>query len=111
MSSSQLDIDKLIATRAEARDQPLFHARQHRNRTRPVSSHARTLVAQGHINVEKITTRPYIVGPANVEMRIYTDRAEFLADLHRDVWRNIADFLTGGPRNRSSAIQRECADA
>ena len=34
------------------------------------------LIAHGHINIEKITTKPYSVGPANVEIRVYTDRAE-----------------------------------
>jgi hypothetical protein len=55
------------------------------------------LVARGHINVEKITTKPYAVGPANVEIRVYTDRAE--------LW-PISIGMYGGTLQISSRVDR-----
>jgi hypothetical protein len=55
------------------------------------------LVARGHINIEKITTKPYAVGPANVEIRVYTDRAE--------LW-PISIGMYGGTLQLSSRIDR-----
>ena len=55
------------------------------------------LVAQGHINIEKITTKPYTVGPANVEIRVYTDRAE--------LW-PISIGMYGGTLQISSRVDR-----
>jgi len=55
------------------------------------------LVARGHINVEKITTKPYTVGPANVEIRVYTDRAE--------LW-PISIGMYGGTLQISSRVDR-----
>lgn len=55
------------------------------------------LVARGHINVEKITTKPYAVGPANVEIRVFTDRAE--------LW-PISIGMYGGTLQLSSRIDR-----
>ena len=55
------------------------------------------LVARGHINIEKITTKPYSVGPANVEIRVYTDRAE--------LW-PISIGMYGGTLQLSSRIDR-----
>ncbi len=55
------------------------------------------LVAHGHINIEKITTKPYEVGPANVEIRVYTDRAE--------LW-PISIGMYGGTLQLSSRIDR-----
>jgi hypothetical protein len=93
MSASQLDIDKLIAvagggstSTASAPAKPS-----------PPPSGPSTLMAQGHINVEKITTKPYTVGPANVEMRIFTDRAELFP---------ITIGMYGGTLQISSRVDR-----
>jgi hypothetical protein len=94
MSASELDIDKLMAavggesigpspTPAKAGDPP---------RAGPSE-----LVARGHMNVEKITTKPYTVGPANVEIRVYTDRAE--------LW-PISIGMYGGTLQISSRVDR-----
>src|SRR5882672_6805371 len=93
MSASELDIDKLMtavggesigpsAAPAKAADPP---------------SGPSKLVARGHINVEKITTKPYTVGPANVEIRVYTDRAE--------LW-PISIGMYGGTLQISSRVDR-----
>jgi uncharacterized protein involved in outer membrane biogenesis len=94
MSSSQLDIDKLIAVAgsgpsgpadpsgpsspASAPQKPAAKApaKPAANAPAPAPAAKSELVARGHINLEKITTKPYTVGPANVEIRVYTDRAE-----------------------------------
>jgi uncharacterized protein involved in outer membrane biogenesis len=105
MSSSQLDIDKLIAVAgsgpsgpggsadpsgpsspASAPQKPAPNAptkptakapaKPATNAPAPAPAAKSELVARGHINIEKITTKPYAVGPANVEIRVYTDRAE-----------------------------------
>jgi hypothetical protein len=55
------------------------------------------LVARGHINIEKITTKPYMVGPANVEIRVYTDRAE--------LW-PVSIGMYGGTLQISSRVDR-----
>jgi hypothetical protein len=55
------------------------------------------LIARGHINIEKITTKPYSVGPANVEIRVYTDRAE--------LW-PISIGMYGGTLQISSRVDR-----
>src|SRR6202790_3452487 len=55
------------------------------------------LVARGHINIEKISTKPYAVGPANVEIRVYTDRAE--------LW-PISIGMYGGTLQISSRVDR-----
>ena len=127
MSSSQLDIDKLldvagsgpgIPSSAEppAAAAPAPAARQRPARRRPrqnprplrLTKAAETapasapaakseLVAHGHINIEKITTKPYTVGPANVEIRVYTDRAE--------LW-PISIGMYGGTLQISSRVDR-----
>jgi len=105
MSSSQLDIDKLIdvagsgpsgpggsadpsgpSSPASAPQKPAPNAptkpaakapaKPAANAPAPAPAAKSELVARGHINIEKITTKPYAVGPANVEIRVYTDRAE-----------------------------------
>lgn len=87
LSASELDIDKLIAVAggstnapapapAQAASTPAAKPAPQKATAAPAPSAPSTLVAQGHINVEKITTKPYSVGPANVEMRVFTDRAE-----------------------------------
>ena len=55
------------------------------------------LVARGHVNIEKITTNLHIVGPANVEIRVYTDRAE--------LW-PISIGMYGGTLQISSRVDR-----
>ena len=93
ISSSQLDIDKLIATAGGGATSTSSAPAKPKPQT---SSHSE-LVARGHINVEKITTKPYTVGPANVEMRIYTDRAEF--------W-PVSIGMYGGTLQISSRVDR-----
>jgi uncharacterized protein involved in outer membrane biogenesis len=61
------------------------------------SSAKSELVARGHINIEKITQKPYTVGPANVEIRVYTDRAE--------LW-PISIGMYGGTLQLSSRVDR-----
>ncbi len=75
LSASQLDIDKLIAA-AGGETTTTTATPPTTAKPAPAPQGPGTLMAQGHINVEKITTKPYAVGPANVEMRVYTDRAE-----------------------------------
>jgi uncharacterized protein involved in outer membrane biogenesis len=95
LSASQLDIDKLIAAvgggSASAPDTPA------KAKAAPPPSGPSTLVAQGHINVEKITTKPYAVGPANIEMRVYSDRAELFP---------ISIGMYGGTLQISSRVDR-----
>lgn len=55
------------------------------------------LVARGHINIEKINQKPYSVGPANVEIRVFTDRAE--------LW-PISIGMYGGTLQLTSRIDR-----
>jgi hypothetical protein len=119
MSSSQLDIDKLIDVAGGAPSGPASPS----GPTSPASAPAKPaanapaksaasaaakpvanppaakseLVARGHINVEKITTKPYTVGPANVEIRVYTDRAE--------LW-PISIGMYGGTLQISSRVDR-----
>ncbi len=92
LSASQLDIDKLIAVAgggsASTSSTP---ARAN------LPSGPSELVARGHINVQRITTKPYTVGPANIEMRIYTDRAELFP---------IAIGMYGGTLQISSRVDR-----
>jgi uncharacterized protein involved in outer membrane biogenesis len=101
MSSSQLDIDKLIAVAGSGPSGPATGTSEPSGTTSepskpsakpsakpganapgkpaaetPAPAAKSELVARGHINIEKITTKPYTVGPANVEIRVYTDRAE-----------------------------------
>ena len=87
MSSSQLDIDKLIevaGSAASAASKPSASASAKPKASAPSKPSANVpapaakseLVARGHINIERITTKAYTVGPANVEIRVYTDRAE-----------------------------------
>src|SRR5271169_893887 len=93
MSSSQLDVDKLIdvaggaPSAAPAPSAPSSSAPAPSGSAPasapgkpvakpPASAGPGELIAKGHINIEKITTKPYMVGPANIETRVYTDRAE-----------------------------------
>ena len=127
MSSSQLDVDKLIdvagsgpsgagatpepSSPASAPQQPAAKAPAKaaakapqkpapnpaaNPETNPTAGKGE-LVARGHINIEKITTKPYAVGPANVEIRVYTDRAE--------LW-PISIGMYGGTLQLSSRIDR-----
>ncbi len=126
MSSSQLDIDKLIdvagsgpgisslpapsdaatpasAAPAEPSKTPAKSAVKAKASSAPAPASASApaaqgeLIARGHINIEKITTKPYTVGPANVEMRVYTDRAE--------LW-PISIGMYGGTLQISSRVDR-----
>ncbi|HEX3371972.1 MAG TPA: AsmA family protein [Candidatus Acidoferrales bacterium] len=117
MSSSQLDIDKLIDVAGSATGSPVPEKTITPSASAPgktgakagekpapkpsdkpaASSPASELVAKGHINIEKITTKPYTVGPANVEMRVYTDRAE--------LW-PISIGMYGGTLQLSSRVDR-----
>ena len=126
MSSSQLDIDKLIdvagsgpsgpggaadpsgpGSPASAPQKPAPNAgtkpaakapaKPVANAPAPAPAAKSELVARGHINIEKITTKPYTVGPANVEIRVYTDRAE--------LW-PISIGMYGGTLQISSRVDR-----
>jgi uncharacterized protein involved in outer membrane biogenesis len=92
MSSSQLDVDKLIDVAGSGpsggADPP---------KPTPPPAGKSELVARGHINVEKVTQKPYTVGPANVEIRVYTDRAE--------LW-PISIGMYGGTLQLSSRVDR-----
>ncbi len=93
MSSSRLDIDKLIAVAGSG---PSDSSSMPPKPAIPPAGKS-DLVARGHINVEKITTKPYTVGPANVEIRVYTDRAE--------LW-PISIGMYGGTLQISSRVDR-----
>jgi AsmA protein len=93
MSSSQLDIDKLIAVAGSG---PSNSSTMPSKPVVPPSGKSE-LVARGHINIEKITTKPYTVGPSNVEIRVYTDRAE--------LW-PISIGMYGGTLQLSSRVDR-----
>jgi len=119
MSASQLDVDKLIdvagsgpgipssATGADA--EPAGSAAQPKAAAKtksaapspakaaPAPAAKSELIARGHINIEKITTKPYALGPANVEVRVYTDRAE--------LW-PISIGMYGGTLQISSRVDR-----
>jgi uncharacterized protein involved in outer membrane biogenesis len=122
MSSSQLDIDKLIdvagsgssganspsepSSAAPAPPRPAAKASAKSPASTPAKAAAANapapeakseLVARGHINIEKITTKPYMVGPANVEIRVYTDRAE--------LW-PVSIGMYGGTLQISSRVDR-----
>ncbi len=126
MSSSQLDIDKLIdvagsgpsgpggaadpsgaSSPASAPQKPAPNAppkptgkapaKPAANAPAPAPEAKSELVARGHINIEKITTKPYSVGPANVEIRVFTDRAE--------LW-PISIGMYGGTLQISSRVDR-----
>ena len=113
MSASQLDVDKLIdvagsgpgipSSATGADPEPAGSVAQAKagakTKAAPASSPAAKseLIARGHINIEKITTKPYAVGPANVEVRVYTDRAE--------LW-PISIGMYGGTLQISSRVDR-----
>jgi uncharacterized protein involved in outer membrane biogenesis len=113
MSSSQLDIDKLIAVAGSGPSEPASPASapqkpaanappkpaaggSAKSSANPPEGKSE-LVARGHINVEKITTKPYAVGPANVEIRVFTDRAE--------LW-PISMGMYGGTLQLSARVDR-----
>lgn len=106
MSASQLDVDKLIdvagggsgissspapAADPPAQAKPIAPAKSgSASKAKPATAPSGTpapsgapaaagkseLIARGHMNIEKIIQKPYTVGPANAEVRVYTDRAE-----------------------------------
>ncbi|HSZ19155.1 MAG TPA: AsmA family protein [Candidatus Acidoferrum sp.] len=121
MSASQLDVDKLIdvagsgpgipsssggtgpesagsaaSAKASARTK-LGAASSPKATPAPAPAAKSELIARGHFNIEKITTKPYVVGPANVETRVYTDRAE--------LW-PISVGMYGGTLQISSRVDR-----
>ncbi|MGD0906057.1 MAG: AsmA family protein [Candidatus Acidiferrales bacterium] len=96
LSASQMDIDKLIAVAGgQSSSAPAPATPTPAKPTAPPGPSE--LVAHGHINVEKITTKPYTVGPANVEIHVYTDRAEL---------RPISIGMYGGTLQISSIVDR-----
>ncbi len=126
MSSSQLDIDKLIdvagsgpsgpametppaaaepqkpaptpSTKPAAKKPPSMKAPAPTEAAAGAPAESKSeLVARGHFNIEKITTKPYTVGPANVEVRVYNDRAE--------LW-PISIGMYGGTLQISSRVDR-----
>ena len=92
MSSSQLDVDKLIDVAGSGPS-----GGSESSKPAPPPAGKSELVARGHVNVEKITQKPYTVGPANVELRVYTDRAE--------LW-PISIGMYGGTLQLSSRVDR-----
>jgi len=119
MSASQLDVDKLIdvagsgpgipSSATGADPEPAGSAAQPKAAAKtksaapspakaaPAPAAKSELIARGHINIEKITTKPYALGPANVEVRVYTDRAE--------LW-PISIGMYGGTLQISSRVDR-----
>ena len=97
MSASQLDIDKLIAVAGSGPSGPAPSPSNAPAKPADPPAGKSELVARGHINVEKITTKPYTVGPANIEIRVYTDRAE--------LW-PISIGMYGGTLQISSRVDR-----
>ena len=97
LSASQLDIDKLIAVAGGQSSSAPATPAPAKPKAAAAPSGASELVAHGHVNVEKITTKPYTVGPANVEIRVYTDRAE--------LW-PISIGMYGGTLQISSRVDR-----
>jgi AsmA protein len=97
MSASELDIDKLMAAVGGG---SMSSSAPAANTSAEPPAGPSELVARGHVNVERIASKPYTVGPANVEMRIYTDRAE--------LW-PISISMYGGTLQISSRIDRAAA--
>jgi len=100
MSASQLDVDKLIDVAGSGPGIPSSPAPSKAAAPKPAAdppAGKSELVARGHINVEKITQKPYTVGPANIEIRVYTDRAE--------LW-PISIGMYGGTLQLSSRVDR-----
>jgi uncharacterized protein YhdP len=97
LSASELDIDKLIAVAGGQSPSTPATPTPPSPKASAAPSGPSELVAHGHINVEKITTKPYAVGPANVEIRVYTDRAE--------LW-PISIGMYGGTLQISSRVDR-----
>jgi uncharacterized protein involved in outer membrane biogenesis len=117
MSASRLDVDKLIDVAGSGPgipSSPTGAGPEPAGSAGPAKAGAKTksaagtasasapaakseLIARGHINIEKITTKPYVVGPANVETRVYTDRAE--------LW-PISIGMYGGTLQISSRVDR-----
>ncbi len=105
MSSSQLDVDKLIDVAGGAPSTAPAPSAPRSSSPAPAKPVAKPpasagpgeLIAKGHINIEKIITKPYMVGPANIETRIYTDRAE--------LW-PISIGMYGGTLQLSSRVDR-----
>ncbi len=120
LSASQMDIDKLMAVSgsgasatpaaspaaseppaksAPAKAAPAKSAASasSQGKSAAPASAPSELLAKGHINVEKITTKPYTVGPANVEIRVFTDKAELFP---------ISIGMYGGTLQISSRVDR-----
>jgi uncharacterized protein involved in outer membrane biogenesis len=93
MSASELDFDKLMAA---AGGVPGSFSAAPAKAANP-SSGPGELVARGHINIQKIIAKPYTVGPANAEIRVFTDRAE--------LW-PISIGMYGGTLQVSSRVDR-----
>jgi uncharacterized protein involved in outer membrane biogenesis len=94
ISASELDIDKLMAAAGSGPDVSSSATVKPAD---PSPAGPSKLVARGHINIEKIKTKPYAVGPANVEIRIFTDRAE--------LW-PVSIGMYGGTLQISSRVDR-----
>ena len=92
MSASKLDLDALMAAAGSGPGGSSSAA----NAPSP-SPNPNELVARGHINIEKIISKPYTVGPANAEIRVYGNRAE--------LW-PITVGMYGGTLQVSSRVDR-----
>ncbi len=96
ISSSKMDIDALIAA---AGGSSTSTATPSTTAAAPAAAPGvpGDMVARGHINVESISSKPYTVGPATAEIRVYTDRAE--------LW-PITVGMYGGTLQLSSRVDR-----
>jgi AsmA protein len=91
MSASKLDLDALMKA---AGNGPSSKSSAYSGGSAPGSN---ALVARGHINIQQIVTKPYVVGPANAEIRLFADRAE--------LW-PVTIGMYGGTLQVSSRVDR-----
>jgi hypothetical protein len=97
ISSPKMDIDALIAAAGGSSTSTSTPATPATAAPAAAPGGASELVARGHVNVESISSKPYTVGPANAEIRVYTDRAE--------LW-PITVGMYGGTLQVSSRVDR-----
>jgi hypothetical protein len=98
ISSTKMDVDALIAGVGGSSTSTSTSAPPAKGPPGgPTPSEPDELVARGHINVETISSKPYTVGPATAEIRVFTDRAE--------LW-PITIGMYGGTLQVSSRVDR-----
>src|SRR5258706_13725811 len=92
MSPSKLELDALMAAGGTSPNSAPSSGNPPKAPAEPNAQ-----VARGHINIEKVTSKPYTVGPANAEIRVYGNRAE--------LW-PITVGMYGGTLQVSSRVDR-----